>query len=164
MKEGNFAFIDSQNLNLSIRDQGWKIDWKKFRLYLAEKYGVTKAFLFIGYVFENSNLYSFLHRSGYICIFKPVLDLNDGAVKGNIDAELVLHTMIQIDSFNKALIVSGDGDFYCLVEYLMSKDKLLKVLIPNQRRYSALFKKLSVADRNILDFLNLLKDKLEYKK
>jgi hypothetical protein len=46
-KANNYAFIDSQNVNLAIRDQGWKLDWKRFRIYLKEKYGVTKAFLFI---------------------------------------------------------------------------------------------------------------------
>ncbi|MDD4894999.1 MAG: hypothetical protein PHW54_06800 [Candidatus Omnitrophica bacterium] len=42
----NYAFIDSQNLNLSIRDQGWALDFKRFRKYLEDKYGVTKAFIF----------------------------------------------------------------------------------------------------------------------
>jgi len=49
-KESNFAFIDSQNLNLSIRAQGWFLDYKKFRKYLEDKYSITKAFLFLGYV------------------------------------------------------------------------------------------------------------------
>jgi len=34
----NYAFIDSQNLNLSIREQGWVLDFKKFRIYLKDKY------------------------------------------------------------------------------------------------------------------------------
>jgi len=47
-KSNNYAFIDSQNLNLAIREQGWLLDFKRFRVYLAEKYAVNKAFLFIG--------------------------------------------------------------------------------------------------------------------
>ncbi len=69
-KENNFAFIDSQNLNLSIRNQGWILDYKKFRKYLEDKYNVTKAFLFIGYVPQNQDLYTSLQESGYIVIFK----------------------------------------------------------------------------------------------
>lgn len=77
-KINNYAFIDSQNLNLSIRDQGWTLDYKKFREYLARKYGVNQAFLFIGYVPENQSLYTALQKDGYIVIFKPTLKLADG--------------------------------------------------------------------------------------
>ena len=125
MKKGqnNYAFIDSQNLNLSIRGQNWILDFQKFRKYLEDKYGISKAFLFIGYVPQNQNLYTNLQKSGYIVIFKPTLFLPDGRVKGDTDAELVLHTMIEYNNYDKALIVTGDGDFYCLVDYLIKKDK-----------------------------------------
>lgn len=43
-----YTFIDSQNLNLGVRDQGWELDFARFRVYLKDKYGVGKAFLFIG--------------------------------------------------------------------------------------------------------------------
>lgn len=52
-----YAFIDSQNLNLGIRSQGWVLDFKKFRLYLKNKYHVEKAYLFIGMVPGNEQLY-----------------------------------------------------------------------------------------------------------
>jgi uncharacterized LabA/DUF88 family protein len=111
----NYAFIDSQNLNLSIREQGWILDFKKFRRYLTWKYNITRTFLFIGYMYEYHSLYEDLQKDGYILVFKPTLQLPDGTVKGNVDAELVLHTMIEYPNFEKAMIVSGDGDFYCLV-------------------------------------------------
>lgn len=75
-----------------------------------------------------------------MCIWKPTLKYKDGTIKGNCDAELVLHTMIQFDNFNKAIIVSGDGDFYCLIEHLIEKDKLGALLIPNRLKYSGLLK------------------------
>jgi hypothetical protein len=46
--QNNYAFIDSQNLNLAIRDQGWMLDFGRFRKYLQDKYQVKKAFIFIG--------------------------------------------------------------------------------------------------------------------
>lgn len=67
----NYAFIDSQNLNLSIQNTGWKLDFAKFRVYLTDKYYVTKAFLFIGYIPQNQSLYANLQQQGYILIFKP---------------------------------------------------------------------------------------------
>ncbi len=133
----NYAFIDSQNLNLSIREQGWVLDFARFRVYLADKYGIVKAFVFIGYLRENEPLYTSLRNDGYELVFKPTLLLPKGGVKGNVDAELVLHAMIEYTNYDKALIITGDGDFYCLVEYLLKKDKLLKLMIPNKNKYSS---------------------------
>ncbi|MCE1164391.1 MAG: NYN domain-containing protein [Bacteroidetes bacterium] len=154
----NFAFIDSQNLNLSILHQGWKLDFKRFRVYLKDKFNVTSAFLFIGYDPTNTNLYTSLQTYGYIIIFKPALKLPDGKTKGNIDAELVLHTMIEYDNFDKAVIVTGDGDFYCLVEYLKKHDKLERLLIPDKNKYSSLLRKF-IPD---IVFMSGLKAKLEF--
>jgi uncharacterized LabA/DUF88 family protein len=140
----NYAFIDSQNLNLAILDLGWKLDYKRFRVYLADKFKVKKAFLFIGYVEKNQKLYKFLKDSGYKLIFKPTLEYKKDRksfTKGNVDAELVLHTMIELSNFDKAIIISGDGDFFCLIEYLVGKNKFLNLIIPNPNRYSALLRK-----------------------
>ena len=83
-----------------------------------------------------------MQEMGYIVILKPTLELPDGRVKGNVDAELVLHAMIEYKKYDKAIIVTGDGDFHCLVEYLVNKDKLLLVLAPN-KYYSRLLKPFS---------------------
>ncbi len=83
--------------------------------------------------------------------------LPDGKVKGNTDAELVLHAMIEFPHYDRALIVTGDGDFHCLIEYLNSKEKLLKLMIPNRYKYSSLLKKFSPQ----IAFLNDLRGKLE---
>lgn len=136
----NFAFIDSQNLHLSVRELGWDLDYKRFRVYLSEKYGVSQAFLFIGYQPKRQALYTSLQRMGYVCVFKPTLVYKDGSIKGNCDAELVLHTMIELANYNKAVIVTGDGDFHCLVEYLIKVQKLKKLLVPNQKKYSVLLR------------------------
>ncbi|MEK7071951.1 MAG: NYN domain-containing protein [Patescibacteria group bacterium] len=157
--ENNYAFIDSQNLNLSIRSQGWILDFARFRRYLKDKYKVNKAFLFIGYVGTNQNLYTSLQKEGYILIFKPTLILPNKKVKGNVDAELVLHTMIEYPNCDKALIITGDGDFYCLIDYLIERNKLLKLMVPNRFKFSSLLRKF-MSD---MVFMNSLKIKLEYK-
>lgn len=138
----NYAFIDSQNLNLAIQDQGWKLDFKKFRVYLRDKYDVVKALLFIGYVPQNQGLYKDLQDWGYVLVFKPTMNLPGGGVKGNVDAELVLHAMIEYPHYERAIIVTGDGDFYCLIDYLIRQGKLEKLVVPNQLKYSSLFRKL----------------------
>lgn len=157
----NYAFIDSQNLNLGIKHAGWKLDFKKFRLYLKNKYSVKKAYIFIGYVAGNESLYTYLQHAGYILIFKPTLEIKRGktvTVKGNVDAELVLHTMIELPNFEKAIIVSGDGDFHCLIEYLVEKNKLLKILVPN-KRFSSLLRKFN--NNNHILTISSLKSQLQ---
>ena len=94
-KHPNYAFIDGQNLYMSIKNQGWALDYKRFRRYLTDKY-----------------------------------------------------------------IVSGDGDFYCLVNYLRNKGKLLKLMVPDNSRFSSLFRKFA----DDIVGINKLKDKLGCKK
>jgi len=158
----NYAFIDSQNLNLSIRELGWRLDFKRFRRYLKDKYHIEKAFLFIGYIDGNTDLYTYLQEAGFICVFKPTLKYKDGKTKGNCDAELVLHAMIEYARYDQAMIVTGDGDFYCLVKYLSEQHKLCAVLIPNKQKFSALLR--FKICRPHLRFMNDLEDKLAYKK
>lgn len=156
----NYAFIDSQNLNLGIQELGWKLDFKRFRVYLEEKYKVEKAYLFIGYLPENQDIYTSLQDYGYVLIFKPVLKSKKGEVKGNVDADLVLQAMIDYNKYDKAVIVTSDGDFYSLVKYLYSQGKLAIVISPNLDKCSVLLKK--TAKEKIV-FMNNLKQKLGYK-
>jgi len=162
-KESVYAFIDSQNLNLAIKGCGWELDFARFYIYLADKYKVDKSFLFIGYVPGNEALYTSFQKAGYIVVFKPTLEYKKGKkkfTKGNIDAELVLHTMIEFPNYDKAIIVSGDGDFHCLIEYLDNKDKLFHIIIPNPNKYSALLRKF----RSYFVYINNLEKKLGKKK
>ena len=158
-EETAYAFIDGQNLYLGVKKSGWNLDYSRFRNYLRTKYNVVKAFIFIGYVPTNARLYSYLQESGFILIFKPVLTISKGdktTYKGNVDSELVLHSMIEFPNYTKAIIVTGDGDFYCLIEYLESQDKLLKILAPNEK-YSSLLRKYA----SYIVPLSILKGKLQ---
>jgi len=169
-----YAFIDSQNLNLSIQKdivnnatgkliyKGWKLDYKRFFIYLKDKYKVDKNFLFIGRVAGNETLYKFLEKVGYRVIYKPTLDYLVGKekfTKGNVDAELVLQTMIEFPNYSKAIIVSGDGDYYCLIEYLENHNKVSHIMIPNKMSYSSLLRKY----RQYFVYVSDLKEKLEYR-
>ncbi len=169
-----YAFIDSQNLNLSVQKdivsstgviiyKGWRLDFKRFYIYLKDKYKVDKAYLFIGRIAGNEPLYKFLEDVGYKVIYKPTLDYTNGKerfTKGNVDAELVLHTMIEFPNFSKAIIVSGDGDYYCLIEYLEIQNKLSHIVIPNKTSYSSLLRKYN----QYFVYINDLRAKLEYRK
>jgi len=165
-----YAFIDSQNLNLGTSKdiykngkliyKGWRLDFKKFRKYLKDKFRVEKAFLFIGYVKENQKLYKYLQSAGYELIFKPTTKDNIGKPKGNIDAELVLYAAaIEFNKYDKAVFVSGDGDFYCLYDYLEKKRKLLGIIIPNAKTESSLLRRF----QKYKTFVIFEKERLEFK-
>ena len=157
----NFAFMDSQNLNLGIQKLGWKLDYQKFRVYLAEKYAVKKAYIFIGFVALNQSLYDRLQEAGFILKFKPTIPDADGKIKGNIDADLVLRAALELNDYDKAVIVSSDGDFYSLVQYLYENGKLAAVLSPDIKNCSSLLKQTA---KEKMHFMNNLRNKLEYKK
>jgi len=162
-RKKNYAYIDSQNLNLGIRSLGWKFGFWRFRVYLREKYGVEIAYLFIGYIPENQDLYDSLQKAGYILKFKPVLPDKDGKHKGNVDADLVLQATIDLyeDNFDKAVVVSSDGDFYSLVKFLYKRDRLQCVMSPYVETCSTLLKNTA---REKIVFMDNLRKKLEYKK
>lgn len=176
--KGNYAFIDNQNLNLGIRKLGWKMDWRKFRSYLKDVYNVDEAFMFIGHMPEHEEMYLQLHDAGYLIVLKPTFDMSDPKnialsntnptaeekaedkkpIKGNVDAELVLWAVKEMKNYDKAVIVSGDGDFYSLVEYLEQQGKLLKVLAPNSH-YSRLYNKYD----EFVERLDKQRSKLSYR-
>lgn len=146
-----YAFIDSQNLNIGTQKFGWKMNWARFRQFLAEKYGVEKAYMFIGYIPENEDLYEKMHEAGYMIVLKPTFDVTkprsegedareaeEKPVKGNIDADLVLWAMKEMPNYHQAIIVSGDGDFFSLIEYLEGKGRLKNILTPSGH-YSQLY-------------------------
>ena len=158
----NYAFIDSQNLNLGVKSAGWTLDFGKFRLYLKNKYQVSRAYLFIGQMAGQESLYDRLQTMGYHLIFKPTTQYRVNGrivVKGNVDAELVLYAAAKvIDEYDKAIIVTGDGDFHCLVEYLKEKEKLLHLMVPNDK-----FSKLLGRFFKDIVRINPLRVQLEYK-
>ena len=158
-KENNFAFIDGNNVTMALRDLGWKLDHRRFRVYLQEHYHVDTAYYFIGLIPNNNALYKRLQAAGFILIFKPTIPDGDGRIKGNIDAELVLQAMIDLEAYHQAVIVSGDGDFSCLVRHLEEIGKLRTVLVPNGKRYSGLLKQ---SARSRLASIDVLRKKLEY--
>ncbi len=165
-----YVFIDSQNLNLGTSKdifhertliyKGWKLDFKKFRRYLTDKFRVDKAFLCIGYIKQNEKLYEQLKSYGFNLIFKPTVKDSLGKLKGNVDAELVLHAAaIEFPQYDRAVVVSGDGDFYCLYEFLEKNKKLFKIIIPNRKSESSLLKQF----QGYKVFLIRDKDKVERK-
>jgi uncharacterized LabA/DUF88 family protein len=160
-RQNNYAYIDGYHMHLSAVNLGWEIDYEKLRKHLADKYRAVIIYYFIGYLSRCENLYASLTRKGYTLIYKEVSGNNNSNIKANVDAELVLQAMLDITDYDQAVIVTGDGDFACLVKYLLDQGKLKRVLAPCGLNCSSL---LTRAAGPCIDFMGDLKNKLEYRK
>lgn len=166
-KENNIAFIDGQNLYYGTKDNNWKIDFKKFRIYLKDKYHVNEAYYFFGYIDEEQQpLYNNLQKAGFIVTFREHISSLKGTKKGNVDTDIVFEGMkalIERDDMNGILLISGDGDYKKMVDYLIERKKFVKILFPNMQVASSLYKSIS---RKYFDHLDKesLRRKIGYTK
>jgi uncharacterized LabA/DUF88 family protein len=143
-KENNFAYIDGSNLHKGVLNLGWELDYTRFRVWLREKYSVQTAYLFLGLMPKYKDRYVYLQKSGYTLVFKEVVYDGSGSPKGNCDADLVLQSVIDVydNAFDRAIIVSSDGDYASLIKFLQKKDKLHTILSPStEEKCSILLKR-----------------------
>ena len=171
---GNYAFIDGINLHLTYENLDWKMDYRKLFLYLAKRHNITTAYYFLGFVERNTGLYRDLEASGYkmqyrdisrrrldeeYCPYcwKCIAPQREG-IKCDCDADITLQIMSDINEYNKAVIITSDGDFDNLVKRLIKLDKLKLILAPCRNGCSDLL--IRASSGRIL-FLDKLKNELE---
>jgi uncharacterized LabA/DUF88 family protein len=144
-------YIDGNNLYRSAKELDFEIDYKKFRGWLRQKYNPDKVYLFIGLVPERVKFYEHLQNCGYILVFKQTVSIGE-KIKGNCDAELVLKATSDFyeKSFSSCILITGDGDFGCLVEFLKEKKSMSHIIAPDKKKCSFLLR-----NKNIeITFLN----------
>lgn len=155
----NIAYIDGQNLFMGTTNSlpGWSVNLARFRVYLKDKYDVEKAYYYLGYVQEGAKidlLYENIQNAGFILVFRQHTAVMAGNKKGNVDSDIIFSIMKRIyskESFNKVVLVSGDGDYKMLVDFLIEEGKLAKVLFPNRKYRSSLYKEIGAAYFSYLD-------------
>ena len=163
----NQAFVDGQNLYMNTNEHGWKVDLKRFRVYLKEQYNVEKAYYFLGAVDEeNQDIYELIQEAGFILVFREHSQSMIGKKKGNVDTDIVFSIMAKIadkEKFDQVVLVSGDGDYFKMVRYLVEKERFCKLLSPNRHSTSSLYR---VFTPKYVDFLDNsgVKNKIAYKK
>jgi uncharacterized LabA/DUF88 family protein len=158
--ENNYAFIDAQNVYMGTRGDGWAVDLFRLRRYLHEKFGVSKALWFVGYLPEQKPFYATLRKAGYIVVLKEIARDRDGAPKGNVDVDLTLHAVDLKDQYDQAVLLTSDGDFASLVKYLRERNKLRVVLSPTRRYTSKLLRRATDGSR-CLQYLEDARKKIE---
>jgi len=167
----NIAYIDGQNLYMGTtkRDPSWIVDLARFRIYLNKKYGVEKAYYYLGYVQENKNsetLYEEIQSAGFILVFRQHNSAMIGEKKGNVDSDIIFSIMKRLylkEDFEKIVLVSGDGDYKMLIDFLIENEKLEKILFPKQKFASSLYKSIT---RKYFDDLSKsdIREKIEKRK
>lgn len=142
-----------------IRKLGWHLDYRRFRIWLIEKYNVDRAYIFLGFIADQQGLYDYLRRAGFILIFKTTVPGSEGKLKGNCDAEMVLKAIVDFyeNRFAQAVLISGDGDFACLATFLLNRKALKTVIAQTARGVLILSEKfLADAFMNVPFFLMIL--------
>lgn len=159
-KYKNVAYIDGANLHKGSENLDWKFDYGRFRVWLSEKYNVEQAYLFLGMMPKYKELYTYLQEQGFTLVFKEVIYGVDGKAKGNCDADIVVHAMENAyeNKFEKAVLVTSDGDYAPLVKFLIKKEKMEAVISPYEtEKCSLLLKRTGVKIGYIADQKNILK-------
>ncbi len=163
-KQNNFAYVDGANLHRGVGGFGWKLDYTRFRVWLSDKYGVSRAYIFIGLIPKYKDLYKYLQEAGFTLVFKEVIYDGNGKPKGNCDADLVLQAARDTyeNKFNTAVIVSSDGDYASLVKFLAERRKLRTILSPHTEDLcSILLKRINVPIAYLNDQKSILQGKKE---
>lgn len=142
-QERNIAFVDGQNLHLGTKGCGWVVNHERFRIYLSEKYNVQEAYYYLGFISDKEqDLYDKLQKAGFILSFREHSAALKGNKKGNVDGDIIFGVMRKLaenEPFNKVFIVSGDGDYKRMVDYLVKKGRFGKMLFPNRKFASSLY-------------------------
>jgi uncharacterized LabA/DUF88 family protein len=144
----NIAYIDGQNLYMGTAksEPVWHVDLARFRIYLQQKYDVEKAFYYLGYVQDGKSaeeLYEEIQAAGFILVFRQHTSAMLGKKKGNVDSDIILSVMKRLykeEDFDKIVLVSGDGDYKALVDFLIEERRFAKILFPNKKYASSLYK------------------------
>ncbi|MCR4274774.1 MAG: NYN domain-containing protein [Candidatus Campbellbacteria bacterium] len=141
---GNIAFIDGQNLHLGTKEKGWMVNHARLRVYLKDKYNITEAYYFLGFISDiEQDLYQNLQKAGFILAFREHSSALKGKKKGNVDSDIVFEIMKKVadnETFGKVFIVSGDGDYKKVVDFLIKRSRFGKMLFPNADFASSLYK------------------------
>jgi len=161
MNKSSTAYIDASNLKFGVAQSGWNLDYKSFRSWLRDKFGVSRAVLFMGLIPNNFEIYNYLQSIGYDISFKPTITSKEGRTKGNVDGELILTISKDFyeNNLESVVLVAGDGDYHCIVEFLKEKNISITIVSPNRKYLSLLLKRTNVPIIILDQFIEKLRQK-----
>lgn len=122
------VFIDSANLYYASSVAGLRIDYYKLARWYQTKCNLINLNFYTAYDPDDQRQLDFfneLGKVGYNVIKKPIQKF-ENSVKGNMDIELAVDSIIYAGEYDILVLISGDGDFKYLIQTL---DKMGKEVI-----------------------------------
>ena len=146
-------YIDAQNIHKSTQDMWRTIDWDLFLSYSKKKFDIDSIKIFFGYVARYETLYKHLRELWYDVIFKETMILPNGDIKGNVDIDIAIHSVLDLVEWGlqKFYLATGDWDYNTLVDLLRKRGVLWRVLIPHREKASKLLKRSAWPDVQVLE-------------
>lgn len=155
-------YVDGANAYFAQKEAlGWWIDWQNFLNTLREGKDMVSAHWYQAYrVSPEGEQDKFLHHLTLIGfsvrkkLLKSVYDRISGGttMKGNLDIELAIDALTECETYDTAILVTGDSDFVPLVEALRSRGKRVVVVATTQNVAIELRQSVGI---NFLDFKDL---------
>ena len=141
-----YVFIDASNIWNAQKTKGMSFDYEKLTSYLkvAHNAKAIKVFYYTAYpaketrsydVSSKHAFYTYLKKGlGFVVRKKPLKQIKVSTEegegikeKGDMDLELTLDVMHNKESFDTALLFTGDSDYMALINYLRNGGKKVYV-------------------------------------
>ena len=124
-------FVDVANIFYASLDAEREIDYPALLAHTTKGRELVRAYAYTGLDPENEaqkKFHRFLGESGYRVVAKEVRRFKDGAMKANLDIELVVDLMRLAPRLDVAVIVAGDGDYAPAIRAIMEMGVRVEVI------------------------------------
>ncbi|MCC7365447.1 MAG: NYN domain-containing protein [Dehalococcoidia bacterium] len=132
------VFVDSANIELACDRLRARFDWGKVLAMLTKDRQLVRAIAYSP-VHDDPNVSIETQRfaepfldKGFKLVTKPFKRFADGTIKANVDIEMCLEVVTMLDRLDVVCLVSGDGDFTPLVQYVQSRGVRCEVVAVGQ--------------------------------
>jgi uncharacterized LabA/DUF88 family protein len=124
------VFIDVQNMYYSARNiYGSKVNFGNIVKMTSENQKLIRA---VAYTISTKTgdelpFFEALHKSGIEVNTKELLEYDSGHKKGDWDVGITIDIVRMLDTLDVVVIVSGDGDYVPLGEYVKNRGRIFHV-------------------------------------
>ena len=127
------VFVDAANLESSLKDLGWRMDYQKLYDYFSKNTNLyaTRFYCVRFNNAEQGNFFTALKKMGFKLITKKMKIIKDGnntIRKANFDVEITYDAVDLRKKYDNLVLFSGDSDFEYLIKKLRGHKKITIVV------------------------------------
>ena len=152
------VFIDVQNMYYSARNiHNRKVNFENIIKSVVEENQLIRARAFTISTKEGdeSAFFEALKKTGIEVVSKELLEYHSGSKKGDWDVGITIDIVRMLDMLDVVVLVSGDGDFVPLGEYIKSRGRIFHVASFRESTSTALVESADI-------YTNLSEDKRKF--